>query len=815
MRGSFSTLHALSVIMVSAVFTHASQALAGNFAVSAPQGFEHLAAERKTILDVYVGGIKHGEALASVQPGFVRFDDAQAVAQLIPDVTNVVELAAALGGTLPSNAALACSAGQRTDCGVLQPLTAGVIVDEERFRVDIFLNPALVKSPEGRSPEYLVAAATAEPTIVSLSGASVSGSTDGDWSYHLQNRSIASLGPMRLRSDAAIGSGFGLSFDNLTAELDRADWRYLAGVFWAPGSELVGRRRIIGFGAATQLDTRSDKDQLIATPLTVFLQGAGRVELYIDGRLLTSGIYPAGQRLIDTSQLPNGAYEVLIRVKEDGRPARDERQFFTKGTQMAPLGRPQFSISAGFLPTNERGLSISSGTWFYKGAAAYRISPGLGVDATVTGTRSKAIAEAGLTLHTRLAQLRLGALASSSADVGAVLRASTVGQGPLAVSFDVRKVISRDGQALLPVSSSAGSFSEDHGANLSNRGSYMQALAVIGYRIKHAQLRLTGIYRHNASEPANYNVGASFEMPIVRSPAWQVSGQVEMRKTERDFASFIGVRIHGWRGSLAFSGSVGMSHSRGDGRSSKRVGESQIGWSRQLADQTQLSAEAAYGEDQRGSYGRASGFVQSPVGSGRADVLHNFGNGGATQYTANFNTGLVAVDRHLQVGGLRMDDSAIVVSLSGSEAGQLYDVLVDDVARGAVESGRSLTLFLPAYKQYDVRLKPRGGQVSSFETGPKAVTLYPGNVAKVEWNVTPLVIMFGRAVDAAGRPIANAKITGPYGVGLTDDEGYFQIEARPADLLKLVDRTGAACSVSFAGARPTKGYMVAGEVMCR
>lgn len=813
MRASFSVLRALSGLMVSAAFTHASQALAGSFAVSVPQGFEHLAAERKTVLDVYIGGIKLGEALASVQPGFVRFDDAQAVAQLIPDAANLAELVAALGGTLPSNAGLACSAAQRRNCGMLQPLAAGVILDEERFRVDIFLNPALVKSPEQGSPEYLAATAE-EPTVVSLSGASVSGSTDGDWSYHIQNRSIASLGPLRLRSDAAIGSGFGLSFDNLTAELDRTDWRYLAGVFWAPGSELVSRRRIIGFGAATQLDTRSDKDQLIATPLTVFLQGAGRVELYIDGRLLTSGIYPAGQRLIDTSQLPNGAYEVLIRVKEDGRPTRDVRQFFTKGTQMAPLGRPQFAISAGFLPADERGLSISGGTWFYKGAVAYRISPGLGVDSTVTGTKSKAIVEAGLTLHTRLAQVRLGALVSSSADVGAVFRASTVGQGPLAVSFDVRKVKSRDGQPLLPVSSSAGSFSEDPGASLSNRGSYMQALAVIGYRIEQAQLRLTGIYRRNASEPTTYNVGASFELPIVRSPAWQVSGQVEVRKTERDFASFIGVRIHGWRGSLAFSGTVGMSHASGEGQSSKRVGESQIGWSRYLEDQTQLSAEAAYGEDQRGSYGRASGFVQSPVGSGRADVLHNFGRGSATQYTANFNTGLVAVDRNVQVGGLRMDDSAIVVSLSG-EAGQLFDVLVDDVARGAVESGQRLTLFLPAYKQYAIRLKPRGGQVSSFETGPKVATLYPGNVAKVEWNVTPLVIMFGRAVDAGGRPIANAKVTGPYGVGLTDGDGYFQIEARPTDLLKLVDRTGAACLAKFAGTHSTKGYMVAGEVMCR
>ena len=154
-------------------------------------------------------------------------------------------------------------------------------------------------------------------------------------------------------------------------------------------------------------------------------------------------------------------------------------------------------------------------------------------------------------------------------------------------------------------------------------------------------------------------------------------------------------------------------------------------------------------------------------------------------------------------------------SLTGAEAGQLFDVLVDDAVRGTVESGKSLTLFLPAYKQYDVRLKPRRAQVSGFDTGPQAITLYPGNVARVEWNVTPLVILFGRAVDASGRPIANASITGRYGLGLTDSDGHFQIEARGSEFLTLVDRRGAACSITFAGTKPTKGYIVAGELVCR
>ena len=142
-------LRALSAIMVSSVFTNSSTVnAAGNFAMSIPRGFEDMAAERETVLDVYFGGAKLGEARAAIKPGFVHFDDAQAVAQLIPEVTDRAALAAALSGSLPSNAGRACSSAGRNDCGQLLPATVGVILDEERFRVDVFLNPSLLQAPE-------------------------------------------------------------------------------------------------------------------------------------------------------------------------------------------------------------------------------------------------------------------------------------------------------------------------------------------------------------------------------------------------------------------------------------------------------------------------------------------------------------------------------------------------------------------------------------------------------------------------------------------------------------------------------------------
>ena len=83
------------------------------------------------------------------------------------------------------------------------------------------------------------------------------------------------------------------------------------------------------------------------------------------------------------------------------------------------------------------------------------------------GTRHKAILEGGASYHLPRAQIRLAALMSSSADYGAVLRISSVGQSPFSFSFDLRKVVSNDGRPLLPVTVSRGTFSDEPEAALS------------------------------------------------------------------------------------------------------------------------------------------------------------------------------------------------------------------------------------------------------------------------------------------------------------------------------------------------------------
>lgn len=808
---------ALTLIMVSASLTLAPPARAegSKFQSSAPEGFEDLESDRRLLLDVRFGGKKIGQALATIRPGALKFDEPGEVARLIPEVLSPDAVGRALAGFLPSNTALLCGPDRRANCGTLQPEVAGVILDEDSFAVEIFVNPSLLAIADERSLAYLPEP-DGEPSLISLFGGTISGSTRGDRAYHLQNRSIASIGTLRLRSDSSLATGAGPSVDNLTLEGDRSNWRYLGGIFWAPGSELVGRRKVAGIGVTTQLDTLVDKEEATGTPLAVFLQQPGRVELLVDGRVVSSQIHSAGHRLIDTSALPNGSYDVVIRVQEDGRPARSERRFFTRESLMAPLGRPRLSAFAGFLQSNDRGFSLEHRTPFYQASASYRLTPGLGVQATLTGSQHKAILEGGTLLSTRLALVRFAGLVSSRGDVGAVLRAFSVGHGPLALSFDLKTVKSRDGGPLLPISSSGSTFSEDPEAGFSSRGTYTQGIATLDYRFRRGTFRLSGLYRKDASEQASYDLAASLELPVIRTGRLDLRLEADVRKSERDFSSFVGLRFLVTGGAAAVSGRAGLSRSGAPGGSAGFVAESQAGWYRQLSDQTQLSTDLAFGQDSEGAHVRGSSNLRSPLVNVRGDVLHLYGEGpNATQFTATADSGIVLGEGTISIGAREMSDSAAIVSVRGGDTGQTFEVLVDEVVRGSVANGESLALFLPPYRTYEIRLRSRDAQVASFETAPREATLFPGNVTKLDWEVTPLVVLFGRAVGARGEPVSGAEIIGPHGIGRTDEQGYFQIEASRSDILRFSRSGDDACTVAVPKLPVRDGYISAGEVLCR
>src|SRR6478735_1457684 len=121
----------------------AVQAAEFSLVAGVPTNFGDLSGPREVVVDVYFGGQPLGEARAVIRPGFLRFRDPAAAAALLAPHGDPARIEQALQAELPSNAGRGCTRMASTDCGHLEPQSIGIILDEDRFRVDFFLAPDL------------------------------------------------------------------------------------------------------------------------------------------------------------------------------------------------------------------------------------------------------------------------------------------------------------------------------------------------------------------------------------------------------------------------------------------------------------------------------------------------------------------------------------------------------------------------------------------------------------------------------------------------------------------------------------------------
>jgi outer membrane usher protein FimD/PapC len=807
----------LLVLAMACAAAPASAAAAGSSIrmTEAPADFADLEQPREMLVDVYFGSRRIGEAWVIARPGLVRFRDPSVVLSLVPNLKAAPALAARLAVEMKDNAGLACPA---QGCSALAPEVADVIFDESRLRLDLFLNREFL-DVAGAGPAYLPVPDAALSLTSSLGGA-LAGSTTGPTSYNFQNRTIVGFRNARIRSDSSLASDLGFVLDDLVAEVDTRRHRYSGGLFWAPGVDFTGRRRIAGFGFSTQFDTREDNESIGSTPLILFLGQPSRVEILVDGRLVTSASFEAGNQSIDSSSLPSGSYPLVLRIREQGGNVREERRFFVKNAEIAPPGQPVYFAYAGLLANTRQGRPVSlTKNLYYQVGAARRVNASLALDAAILGTEDKAIAQLGAWFVTDVARVRAAALASLDGDRGLLLQAGSAGFGRLNFNFDLRRVWSSDGRPLIPVPTYADTFRASPlvGAQAAS-GSYTQAIGSVTYSLGQALVGLTGSYRRDRGTKADYSVGPSLTWPLVSRGGFQLLITADAQRTRSTTAAFAGFRLLYTAGGYSTVGSAGYAtiKSRDGGRSaSRQVGSLSAQWFHSDEDRTQVGFEAGIHRDVETTTARANAQAHTRLGSARAELLHGIEGRGGTQYGLSFQTGLAVGGRALELGGRDLNQSAIIAALDGTAGNAAFDVLIDGIPRGRIGSGERLPIFLEAYRSYVVRLRAVSGSPVDFDSKERRVTLYPGNVEQVRWKAEPLVTLFGQAVSPEGAPIADAGIAASRGIGQTDANGYFQVDAAADGMLELRYGKNRTCKIPLAGLTLRDDYVRLGRVVCQ
>lgn len=789
-----------------------------DFLASAPPpGFDDLARPREVLVDVYVGGSKAGEAIAVARPGFLQFRDPQMVASLVPNLTDRAGLATALSGDLPTHAALACAQSNSADCGRLATELPGIIFDDSRFRVDLFVPSAMLGVIPVTTEKYLPRP-SGPVSLTSSLGLSVAGADHGTTTYNFQNRTIVASGSARVVTDISYASRLGFVVDDLVGELDHGDLRYSGGLFWAPGLDLTGRRRILGAGVGTQFDTRADRDNLRATPLVLFLSQPARVEFLIDGRLVGSRSYDAGNNILDTSALPDGSYPLVLRIREADGSTREERRFFVKTPQVVPLGEPLYFAFAGMLAETrpDRAISISD-TLYYQFGTARRLSQSLAADLSVVGTQHKTMMEGGLWFLAPIAQLRVAGLASTKGDAAALFQGTSTGESRLNFTFDLRRIWSHDGRPLIPLPAIVDSFDPGEPTAAQIGGSYTQASGTIGYRIGAAYLSVMGSYRKDAHHRSDYSVGPSLTWPIFNRNGLQLTVQADAQRTRTTTAAFAGLQLIYSGTRLSVVGNDGYrsidDHHDSGGSRSRMVGGLSANYLYEDSSRTQLSTGGGIerGIDSTVAHGGAT--LYSRYGNVRADLLKSLEDHGDLQYGFTLQSAVAVSSGAIGLGSRDLDDSAVIIQVSGSGS-STFQVFVNDMPYGRVRAGGQLPIHLQPYRTYDVRVRPERAAAVTVDGAPQNVTLYPGSVRVLRWAAHSYFTAFGQAVGSDGRPIGHAMIQAPHSIGETDSNGYFQVDVSDGEAVTLTSG-GLRCGFAISGDNPEKDLVSLGKVLCK
>lgn len=815
MPAAFSKRFSWSCALASAALSSAPAHASAEYSIvaSAPEGFSELQGPRDVVVDVFFGGRRLGDARANVQSGTIRFKDPQAVAGMLADYADPGRLSAFLAKDMQANSDRACSLMNSRDCGLLHPQDVGVIFSEDQFRADIFVNPELLLEAGSSSTAYL------EPTsaglgIVNSFGAAISGSFGSEPIYNLQSRTVVGLGSSRFKTNNSYSSDFGLVVDDMVLETDRPDRRYSAGLFWAPGTGLTGRTRILGVGAATQFDTRVERDQLIGTPIAVFLQQSSQVDILIDGRLIGSQVLDAGNQLLDTSMLPEGSYPIVLKIREPGRAVREEQRFFIKDSRIAPVGQTVFQAFAGMLAPTRRDKPIYvSDSFYYQAGLAKRLSKSFGVDATVLGTEEKALAEAGLYYLTRIARVRFGGLISTSGDVGALAQVSTTGSGPAHLSFDLRRVWSASISPLIPGSYDGKGFDAGgSGGAVRPSRDYLQMNAAAGLRFGSANFRIFASYFDTENSKSEFSIGPSFDWLFFQRQQFQLRLEGDAQKTRRSSSAYLGVRFLVAAKKLAVSGSAGHRWQDTYHPRSRAVGSIEAELSDEAGALGRYVVGAGIDRTIETTIARSSGTLYTQHGVARGDLLHDFS--GRTQYGLSVTTGAIVGGKDIQLGGRNINESAVLIGVNSKDSDATFDVLVNDATVAKVAAGEKAALFLTPYRRYDVRIRQAGSAMVTYDASSRRVTLFPGTVAKLDWDAVKVRTTYGRLIGSDGTPIRNALLQGKYGVGQSNEDGYFQIDTGSGDDIRLQSEELPECRVSMPEVAAAD-YQAVGDVQCR
>jgi hypothetical protein len=774
-----------------------------------PEGFENLPKSESTLIDVYFNNKLRGSVKAefSFEEGWVVLESPQLVVNKIQELKQPDIVLETLSQKLASNENRICEGDVNETCGFIEPSIAAIIFNPSNFRMDLFINPLYLKPFGNQGPRYLQDPPDSFNTLTQINiGANKSDNEETNKQAIVNE--IISKGKHRLKANFIYNSQFEQKsgIDDILYENEGKKWKHRFGYFNTKSFSFLNQYETLGYSFESNLDTRTDLNQSRGTPITIYLTRTSQVIIKRKDFIVLSRLFNPGYHIIDTSSFPEGSYYIDILINEYGGVSRQERKLFTRLNRFPPLGPGLIQIDAGMKQKIKEREEIStlevSDSPVIAGIFSKRILDNLSLHTGFGIEESRSSLIFGYlfpyNIMNNLGENGIDFLVSSDTSKG--FRFSNLFR---LGNFDINLGSTILTQDELP-NENTNFYLETYRPTtqlFSKVGwLYKRFRTVFGYDYSKTKVNSSLIKREvlslNNTYPAkfmrNLFVTLNLNVSNINQDEWvflfTINSDFRRREKPRVFARY----------------SYQSENEPSEEKEVLRSYEVGTGYNKNINNFKTASNLRFREEESKGTVAFDS-LIRSPHGSTDLNLSRSTSNSEEQNLSLRFQGAIASHKKDFAFGGERPNQSGVIISVENSsnvesKNSNLFKVFVNNSHHSTIPAGKKYFIPLSPYESYKIRIKETEDFLANFDNSPKSITLYPGTIERLNWDIQRIVVIVTKIVLPGGNPLSNSRAQLINNIAETDDEGFLQAEI-PINLKKLVFNadTEDECEVQLPG----------------
>jgi len=790
------------------------------FEISVPADYKNLIDETRTVIDIYYQGRRIGDGFASYNGETLEFKSPESISLLLSELREYEPITKALKGPLPRHSDKICSSkALQLYCGKLDPEVASIIFDESQLRAEIFVNPVYAYG-DANDARYLPSPTVAPAIISNIDLRAFHGFDRNNTTIAGAVNLIAGYGRTSFNTDAFLNGNDNSFLNSASIVHIGKSTEYAGGLLTqSPSLGLARSHRMIGVSVGSTLKTRLDREALQTSDIPINVSTDAVVEILQGSRVLDIQTVSPGQTTLDTQRLPNGSYNVTLRITEDGA-TREESRFFHTGSSLPPKNTTIWAVEAGLpVPLSNRDIfaDVPDTQPLIRASISRRLWSQWGFQGAATVSEDIQFAEFTTSFVGESFSVNAGALLSTDNEAGFFVSGRYL-HDKFTLAANYREIDSNNTEF----------FRDEYdpfGA------SFKQATASLQFPIdilKQGPTRIAfrGFFRESSQGNRTWHAGPSISQTLLQRGNIRLSATVRAQFGNFQDNYFAGLRMH-----RNFGTTSNVRRNLSTDIQYRQINSNSGGNNLSKPVANVNYNVASLGEPGAPSWNYFAGLryddglgVRAGAQLKREDVRvgiegrHNFQQ--QNNVIATLQSGIVLTPNHVSLTSDRARSGAIV-TLNGLTT-NLVEARANRIKRyfktklDLAKNSSSTFLPLPPYRIEDVSIRPIESADLDYEHHKDRIVVYPGNVSQVNRSLKKVKIVIGRLVDNAGLPITGVNIVADHKLTSTDSEGYFQADIPIGETIQVKDGEKLLCKLSThaLGLHKETIYFNAGDLAC-